>query len=69
MLSSEQVNAVLAGFWANRNAAKSRSERKIDIANIGNGAPTGQGITDKAALAAYKSPNNTGPVVWTVTTN
>ena len=31
-------------------------------------APPGQGITDKAFLAGYKSPNNTGPAYWTVTT-
>lgn len=34
-----------------------------------NAAPTGQGLTDKAALQAYRSPNGTGPAVWTVTTN
>ena len=69
VLTSSQVNAVLAGFWANRDAAKPRGDRTIDVANTGNGAPTDQGIADKAALQAYKSPNNTGPVVWTVTTN
>lgn len=69
VLSSAQVNAVLAGFWSNRDAAKPRTERVINLANAGNGAPTGQGVTDKAALAAYKSPNNTGPIVWSVTTN
>lgn len=69
VLSSAQVTAILAGFWANRDAAKSRGDRTINIANIGNGAPTGQGLVDKAALQAYKSPNNTGPSVWTVTTN
>ena len=69
VLTSNQVNAVLAGFWANRNAPKPRSERTINIANTGNGAPTGQGLVDKAALQAYKSPNNTGSIVWTVVTN
>ena len=72
VLSSAQTNAVLAGFWTNRNAAKSRYEREIDIGKdtpTQNGAPTGQGLADKAALQAYKSPNDTGPIVWTVTTN
>ena len=72
VLDATEVNAVLAGFWANRDAAKSSSERVIDIGKdtpMPNAAPTGQGLTDKAALQAYKSPNNTGPVVWTVTTN
>jgi prepilin-type N-terminal cleavage/methylation domain-containing protein len=70
VLTSAQVNAVLAGFWANRNAAKPRAtERGIYINNPGNGAPTGQGITDKANLQAYLSPNGTGPMVWSVTTN
>ena len=69
VLTSTQVNAALAGFWANRDAVKPRIERTINLANTGNGAPTGQGLVDKAALQAYKSPNNTGPVVWTVTTN
>jgi len=69
VLSSEQVNAILAGFWANRDVAKPRAtERTISIASNGSGAPTGQGLTDKAALAGYKSPNNTGPMYWTVTT-
>ena len=72
VLDAAEVNAILAGFWANRNAAKSRADRTIDIGKdtpTPNAAPTGQGITDKAALQAYRSPNNTGPAVWTVITN
>jgi hypothetical protein len=68
-LTSIQVNAVLAGFWANRDVAKTRAnERTISLTGVNMSAPTGQGLTDKAALAAYKSPNNTGPMFWTVTT-
>ena len=66
------MNAILAGFWANRDAAKSSTDRYINIGKdtpTPNAAPTGQGLTDKAALQAYRSPNNTGPAVWTVTTN
>ena len=73
VLDSAEVNAILAGFWANRDAAKSRGERIIDIGKdtpTPNGAPTGQGITDKAALQAYRSPNPPGTAaLWTVTTN
>ena len=73
VLDATEVNAVLAGFWANRNAAKSRAERIIDIGNdtpTPNAAPTGQGLTDKAALQAYRSPTPPGTAaLWTVTTN
>lgn len=73
VLDATEVNAILAGFWANRNAAKSRSERVIDIGKdtpTPNAAPTGQGLTDKAALQAYRSPTPPGTAaLWTVTTN
>ena len=70
-LDEATVNGILAGFWANRDAAKPRSERVIDLNdNAASAAPTGQGIIDKAALQAYRSPNNdpTKPL-WTVSTN
>ena len=72
VLDAAEVNAILAGFWANRDAAKSRPDRYINIGKdtpTPNAAPTGQGLADKAALQAYRSPNNTGPDVWTVITN
>lgn len=73
VLTSTQVNAVLAAFRANKDIAKpydaTTVTRTINLANPGNGAPTGQGITDKAYLQNYMSPNNTGPMVWTVNTN
>ena len=73
VLAAEEVNAILAGLWANRNAAKPRTERVIDIGKDSptpNAAPTGQGLIDKAALAAYRSPNNDPTkALWTVTTN
>ena len=72
VLDAAEVNAILAGFWANRDAAKSRPDRYINIGKdtpTPNAAPTGQGLADKAALQAYRSPNNTGPAVWTVITN
>ena len=73
VLDAAEVNAILAGFWANRDAAKTRAERIIDIGKdtpTPNAAPTGQGLTDKAALQAYRSPNNDPTkALWTVTTN
>ena len=73
VLAAEEVNAILAGFWANRNAAKTRGERSIEIGKdtpTPNAAPTGQGLTDKAALQAYRSPTPPGTAaLWTVITN
>lgn len=69
VLTSTQVNTALAGFVANKDAAKPRTSRIITLNRAGNGAPTGQGLTDKAALQGYMSPNGTGPAVWTVNTN
>ena len=73
VLDATEVNAVLAGFWANRDAAKSRTERVIDLGKdtpTPNAAPTGQGLVDKASLQAYRSPTPPGTAaLWTVTTN
>ena len=73
VLDATEVNAVLAGFWANRDAAKSRAERVIDLGKdtpTPDAAPTGQGLIDKAALQAYRSPTPPGTAaLWTVTTN
>ena len=73
VLDAIEVNAVLAGFWANRGAAKSRTERVIDLGKdtpTPNAAPTGQGLIDKAALQAYRSPTPPGTAaLWTVITN
>ena len=73
VLDATEVNAVLAGFWANRDAAKSRTERVIDLGKdtpTPNAAPTGQGLIDNAALQAYRSPTPPGTAaLWTVTTN
>jgi len=68
VLSEAVVNAILAGFWANRDVPKTRAERTIDLNdNAGSAAPTGQGITDRDALRLYVSPP--GATVWTVETN
>jgi hypothetical protein len=68
-LTSAQVNTILAGFRANSAASHSGSTyRIIDVKNTGNGAPTGQGITDKAYLQTCVTPGGDGRV-WTVTTN
>jgi len=69
-LTSANVNQLLADFWANKDLPKIGTVRAIDIRGKStSGAPTGQGITDKAALQAYRSPNPPGTAaLWTVTT-
>jgi peptidoglycan/xylan/chitin deacetylase (PgdA/CDA1 family) len=72
LLTTANVNQLLADFWANRDEAKPaefNTLRKMFIHNPGNGAPSGQGIIDKAALQAYRSPGN-NPIydLWTVLT-
>ena len=69
VFTSANANQILADFVANKDYPKPRSERTINLSGkTGSGSPTGQGITDKAFQAGYKSPNNTGPAFWTVTT-
>lgn len=66
VLSSVNTNQILADLWANRNVAKTYLLRAVIL----NGTPTGQGLTDKAALQAYRSPNNEGQYsLWTINTN
>ena len=69
VLTSAQINHILADIILNKDTPKSQATRVLYLmGNFGTGAPTGQGITDKGILAGYKSPNNTGPSYWTVTT-
>jgi hypothetical protein len=56
-LTSAAVNAILAAFVA---ANKTTGTKVLLLGGTGNGAPTGQGITDKATLISRG---------WTVTTN
>jgi hypothetical protein len=56
-LTSTAVNAILAAFVA---ANKTTGTKILNLGGTGNGAPTGQGITDKATLISRG---------WTVTTN
>jgi len=56
-LTSAAVNAILAAFVT---ANKTTGTRVLNLGGVGNGAPTGQGITDKATLISRG---------WTVTTN
>jgi len=61
------VNSILASFWANRAITKIDNNRNIDVrGSVSSGAPSGQGIIDKAALQAYASP--IGATLWTVLT-
>ena len=53
-LSSALVNQLLADLWANRTEAKKSLTGFILLTGaVGSGAPTGQGLTDLAALQAY----------------
>ena len=68
-LTSSNVNQILADFWANKDEVKIRAERQIIINNAYSGAPSGQGLIDKANLQAYRTPNNEEEyALWTVTT-
>lgn len=70
ILTSANVNQLLADMWANRDEPKPITDRIIDLSGkFGTGAPTGQGLIDKAALQAYRSPNNDPTkAIWVVTT-
>lgn len=70
MLTSANVNQILADFWLNKDEAKAGTTRYIGITgNAYSEAPTGQGLVDKANLQAYRSPNNDEAyALWTVTT-
>jgi hypothetical protein len=72
VLTSANVNQLLADMWANRDEDKysTQSVRSITLTGgNGTGAPTGQGLIDKAALQNYRSPfNSPSKAVWTVTT-
>jgi len=70
IFSQENINQLLADLWANRDEPKPIDDRNIDIrAKFGTPGPSGQGIIDKAALQAYRSPNNDPTKdLWTVTT-
>jgi hypothetical protein len=58
-LPSTAVNAILAAFVA-AGRTDSDGDCVLNLGGTGNGAPTGQGITDKATLVSRG---------WTVTTN
>ena len=64
-LTSANTNQLLADVWANRNVAKTYTYREMTFT----GTPTGQGITDKTNLQAYRTPNNEGDkALWTINT-
>ena len=56
-LPSTSVNVILSAFVA---ANKTAGTRILNLGGVGNAAPAGQGITDKATLVS---------IGWTVTTN
>jgi hypothetical protein len=71
LFDTANVNQILADVWANRDQAKVGGFRRIDLTRNGaSGAPSGQGITDKANLQAYSSPTPPGTApLWTILTN
>lgn len=70
VLTSANINQLLADFWTNKDESKPLANRTLNIAgHSSSGAPTGQGIIDKSALQAYRSPTPPGTAaLWTVTT-
>ena len=68
-LPQASLDNILSAFWANRDAAKPRAERTIDIDYAGSGTPSAAGLVDKTNLQAYRSPSSdpTKPF-WTVNT-
>jgi hypothetical protein len=60
-LSAANVNQILADFVANVTAAKPLPTGVV-VNTVGNAAPTGQGLLDKATLAG-------APWNWVVTTD
>lgn len=58
VLSSANINQILADLWANRDVARTYTYRIVRLNNPGSGSPTGQGLIDLANLRAYRSPNN-----------
>ena len=69
-LTETEVDGILSGFWTNRDAAKSRSERTIEINETNHAAPSAAGLLIKSDLQAYRSPNNDPTKSrWTVNTN
>jgi hypothetical protein len=70
--SAAEMNQLMADLWANKDNAFSAtySERLFDFTqNALSKAPTGQGLTDKTALEAYRSPNPPGTAaLWTINT-
>ena len=68
--TSANVNQILADLWINRDVVRVYSFRGIVLNKAGSGTPTGQGITDKTNLQAYRSPNNDPTKdLWTISTN
>lgn len=70
-LTSANVNQLLADVKLNIDGYRSATDtRSINLqGSTSSGAPTGQGIADKAYLQAYRTPgNDSSKNLWTVTT-
>jgi hypothetical protein len=70
--TSAQLNQLLADLWSTRDHPRDKLGSGYFFMRFRppNGAkPTGQGLTDMAALMSYKTPNNTGTKAWDIETN
>jgi hypothetical protein len=71
VLSSATVNKILADVWYNKDQFRNNTvTRTLNLlGHASSGAPTGQGLVDKANLQNYRAPfNQTTNPVWTLST-
>jgi len=71
-MTQPQVDALLAGMWANKDASKPyNNTTRIITCTSGCAAPSAAGYITKANLQAYATPGNNYPTYsyWTVNTN
>jgi hypothetical protein len=69
--TSAEINQILADMVTNKDLTAPSDVRNIQLYGApGSGAPTGQGLVDKAYLQTYHSPTPPGTApVWTILTN
>jgi hypothetical protein len=73
--SSAEINQLLADIKANKDVDRTNEDgvtittRVINLESAGSETPSGQGLTDKTYLEAYRSPGNSGSyALWTINT-
>lgn len=68
-MTQSQVDSLLEGMWYNKDATKPRASERTITCTGGCAAPSATGLGYKTNLQGYKTPNDSGPMVWTVNTN